>query len=648
MGPKRESLPLDSGDVDTHFAYPEALIGTVHDGTWTSPTKSVKKYHQPLKRRPKRRLDANQSRVGEQAAGSKHGLSSIPEGGDSWDQGDPEPSPADTTDVIDGESQQVAAYAEAVETGAAGFCRIGKDLFVCQGWDTHRIQPTNSWHHLQYLVIGEKIGIACTCSRGTQNLSCIHQHFFHSYQIENLLLLKPSDLPLDPNAAIFFCQQVPNSPEFCTIFSVKGTSASELRGRAVVTHTGTLPSTGLWKCSKDAGSCMHIKAAYEALAKILGDDISYEPQKIKLNRLSGRSLVSESQSGSVSHLAILPPAFITLNTDPLIYPRPPPFRDAPSAVLGIGKHASCPCPGGRTYFDPLVPTTIHPCRIYTLCTIYSAEIELQTCPTCPRIRRRFIGPDLREQGLFNYNNKILVSHDLLDEYTAAYVTSETPFVAWVTVVNHRYALSDSRFMDDGTFRSIWFAYAELLALNNDMTCARCGPYPETVIWDGVTLSFGKDHLTSDIRSPTEETPQSVVRSKVKNHPKQQLLTDAALRTALRQSLKVPDLRKAQADGNAMATKTVLEHLDRVSFVHKELEKQCEALATLFLGAYGAVAFSQNLPPPKGFETFFLQIAAEESILQMINAVALADLRDFLADPRPEHLTKILSIPVAGK
>ncbi|KAJ2924191.1 hypothetical protein H1R20_g12899, partial [Candolleomyces eurysporus] len=292
-----------------------------------------------------------------------------------------------------------------------------------------------------------------------------------------------------------------------------------------------LPSTGSWKCSKDSGTCVHIQAAYEILAKILGDAVTYDPQRIKQNRMSGTSIVSESQSGSVSHLPVLRPLFISLKTDPVLYARPKPFREPPSSVLGIGTQASCPCLGGHTFVNPQMPTVIHTCRIFTLYASHSAEIELQSCPKCPRARRRFIGPDLREQGLLNYNNKLLISHELLNEYTMAYVASETPFVAWVTVMQH-----------------------------------------------------------------------------------------------------------------SGSTKAVVEHLDCVAFIHKGIEKECEVLASLFLDAYGAVAFSQRLSPPKGYERFFLQIAAEESILQLINAVALAGLQNFIANPLPEYLTKILSIP----
>jgi hypothetical protein len=38
-------------------------------------------------------------------------------------------------------------------------------------------------------------------------------------------------------------------------------------------------------------------------------------------------------------------------------------------------------------------------------------------------------------GVFNFNNRILFTHDLLDEYTSAYTSSETPFVGWVATVS---------------------------------------------------------------------------------------------------------------------------------------------------------------------------------------------------------------------
>ncbi|RXW14644.1 hypothetical protein EST38_g11211 [Candolleomyces aberdarensis] len=263
-------------------------------------------------------------------------------------------------------------------------------------------------------------------------------------------------------------------------------------------------------------------------------------------------------------------------------------------------------------------------------------------------RRRFIGPDLREVGLFNFNNSFIVSHELLDEYTMSYVTSETPFVAWCSVVAHRYLLSGSQFMSDGYFLPIWFSYAALLALNDDMCCLRCGTYPETTIWDGITLAFGKKHLAATLRPPTKTSPSaSITRKNIKHRPRQQLIEDEGLRAQLRLAVQVPSIdgaSKPPSHPQHVTKREVLDHVERIQWVYQELDKVCKTLAALFQKAYGAVVYSERRRAPSNLDSFFKQIAAEESVLQMVNGAALVDLTDFLADPRPSRVTKVLSIP----
>ena len=246
-------------------------------------------------------------------------------------------------------------------------------------------------------------------------------------------------------------------------------------------------------------------------------------------------------------------------------------------------------------------------------------MEVQPCPTCPAARRRFIGPDLVEQGLFNFNNSIIVSHELLDEYTMAFVTSETPFNAFVATVAHRYTVSGTEFMGDDLFRSIWFAYATCLAMDNDMQCSRCGECPDTVIWDGITLAFGRKHLSATLSPPTQTSPLSLQRLNVRNQPKQQLLLDAALRKLIRQVVNPPKLEDSLPRGDDGPTsnaeqveltrqsRQVVEHLARIDAVYDGLRKECETLAVFFLDAYGAVAFSQKKMAPSATMRFFLQV-----------------------------------------
>ncbi|KAJ6525796.1 hypothetical protein DFH09DRAFT_1095509 [Mycena vulgaris] len=79
--------------------------------------------------------------------------------------------------------------------------------------------------------------------------------------------------------------------------------------------------------------------------------------------------------------------------------------------------------------SPTDPSTgVDRCVVYTLTKAVRAEIEVQMCHSCSSGQRRYIGRDLE---LFDYNNRTLFTHSLFDEYTSAFTSSETPFVAWV-------------------------------------------------------------------------------------------------------------------------------------------------------------------------------------------------------------------------
>lgn len=100
-------------------------------------------------------------------------------------------------------------------------------------------------------------------------------------------------------------------------------------------------------------------------------------------------------------------------------------------------------------------------------------------------------------GLFNWNNRLLFTHQLLDEYTIAFTSSETPFVAWVSVISQWYQScnpTSTIFISKKIFHTAWFSYSSLLQLEGDMICPDCGPSPEAVIFDGVSLSFNRKHM----------------------------------------------------------------------------------------------------------------------------------------------------------
>lgn len=319
-----------------------------------------------------------------------------------------------------------------------------------------------------------------------------------------------------------------------------------------------------------------------------------------------------------------------LKSDPVLYKRPPPPRHTPPPLLELDANSSCPCSAHRDFYDPAAPTVTRAGRLYTITHLLAVDVQVQRCPSARSSRRRFIGPDLREAGIFNYNNSTLVSHELLDEYTMAYTTSETPFNSFVALVSLRYAMSGCVFMGEDLFRSVWFAYVDLQAYENDMTCNKCGVHPETTIWDGVTVAFGQKHVTGNLVPPTTKVPGAVTRSKTRNQPKQKLIQDIVLRRQLRQALERPDVPSvlgttrngleametgSDREGDSDADETQAEEqaarlkeyfclLDKVSV---GLAKECPALAGLFGDICGASAMIRSKRISSSYTSFFKQV-----------------------------------------
>ena len=326
---------------------------------------------------------------------------------------------------------------------------------------------------------------------------------------------------------------------------------------------------------------------------------------------------------AISYLPIRVPHWAELPTDPRPYKRSAPILEQPEKPFALTLESRCSC-GGDCSFDPNLPTVFRECKVYTLRTSFSAFIELQSCPTSVPTKRRFIGPDLREFGLFNYNNMAIFSHDILDDYTSTFCTSETPFVAWVTVVSRRYAALNNTFIGEDLFRSIWFAYVKLQQFPGDMVCSLCGPYPDTIIWDGVTLAFGRKKLLGSLQPPTISGPGAQVRPLVKYQPRQQLIRDPGLRKRIRQMLKGPiasNHMEDSSDGNSdedapvsarkrdtSKTAATIGHIELVGSVQADLTKICTALSNLVLYWFGPIAFQERRVVPPEYRNFLRQVS----------------------------------------
>ncbi|KAF6742531.1 hypothetical protein DFP72DRAFT_1105781, partial [Ephemerocybe angulata] len=658
-------------DSDLDSSYPQSLVDSAKKAAWDSPSKSSRVYTQPLKRRAKN--GPTKARIPPQSPnhsgfGPSPDLISI----DTTSPGRP-----GFTDA------QILQYTDAFESYTAGFIFIGNAIFVCEGWDVQRGQCTASWYHLQYLWgIDNSLRTVCTCPQGIEDNHCIHQVFFKTFEAEKVLHssgTENTDINVggDSTATIFLRQRTTNGAKFTTKFSVTSLSMSHLKGRAIVTHIGNGVDSGKWKCSKDSNTssmCLHVSASQKVLRGRLGpegnaaieeDDIGSDG--VSAEPLGGSSLVKR---GPISYRPVLPPLAASLKRDPHLYPRPTPFRNGPASapLLKLDQYSSCPCTPGRTYYDRDLEVIEKDCKIYTLLQVVHARIQVQKCPSSPASRRRSIGPDLREMGIFNYNNSILVSHELLDEYTMTYAASETPFTAYVTVVSQRYVNSGSVFMGEDLFRSVWFAYATIQAFDNDFSCIRCGEYPDTTIWDGITLAFGKKHITGTLRPPTVTSDRSVTRMKIKNKPKQQLIADATLRKKMRHVATQPSLATlinqldteiddddGEEDDDSTNTnpsqskqerqaKLLKERFELIDSISSQLTLACPPLAPLFGEAYGAASMKKGKAHIRIQKSFFIQAAAEESVLQLVRGSAMDDLRFFLSDPHSSRLSQIVSIP----
>jgi len=140
--------------------------------------------------------------------------------------------------------------------------------------------------------------------------------------------------------------------------------------------------------------------------------------------------------------------------------------------------------------------------IFTSFTAIQVIVETSYCPLCRNTKGR-VGPDLREHGVFNWNNRIGFSHELFNSYTSQFTTSETPIYAFYQTIINTYLAERSPVPICGmrTFVMVYFAFIRLQQIGSRMECIQCGPNPEIVIADGISVSFPR-HRVDSLRPPT--------------------------------------------------------------------------------------------------------------------------------------------------
>lgn len=207
----------------------------------------------------------------------------------------------------------------------------------------------------------------------------------------------------------------------------------------------------------------------------------------------------------------------------------------------------------------------------------------------------------------------MFTHDLLDEYTIAYSTSETPFAAWESVIKGRYETYHSRcpFVSVGLFRSAWFSFVQLQDFKNDMACAICGPNPEAIIWDGVTVAFSRQKVLPSLQPPTTTSANSPVRGNIRYYPNQQIIPDRETRRLVLKALVTRDQARLKQDVSIeqdtnedehIAIARESDHVGAVKVAEERLKGIDEGLGTVFAQRLGSMAGSTS-PAPAYFELF---------------------------------------------
>ncbi|KAJ7212387.1 hypothetical protein B0H12DRAFT_1033226, partial [Mycena haematopus] len=517
------------------------------------------------------------------------------------------------------------------------------------------------WYHVQRSMIGSELVLVCTCPASNPDVPCVHEYLLREHGLD-LFPLDCSLPDLDENVILFSRQLEMNEVDYLNHFSCLSPNKRGLSGRVIVTYVGIDDGTGHWNCVKDSGPCSHVGMCRQ---KFLNMSMNVKVKQITYT-VTVPKVRKAKIAASVSYKQRAPPPWAVLPGDPT-FEQVLPFTQAPQ-LLSLDLDSCCPCSEvNRQRFRPRDLGTIksNVCTIYGLSQAFTSTIELQTCVR----KRRFIGPDCISFGIFNYNNKALFTHEILDEYTAAFTTSETPFSAWVLVVSRRYSVRNELFCSAETFRAAWFSYVQLQYFGGDMTCPKCGPSAENTIWDGVTLAFNRKHLLPSLEPPTISQPSSIIRDSTRYLADQQILTDATLRRLIRKVVDGPPLLMGEGlDTEGLDTASsgedegdeqedievskpskrnqeLLERLDSIPRAVDRLAGTNKPLSVLFNRHFGTMTVVQRITPPGAYKRFFIQISADESVLQMANATTLKALDHFLNAPTQLNASALIDIPV---
>lgn len=321
--------------------------------------------------------------------------------------------------------------------------------------------------------------------------------------------------------------------------------------------------------------------------------------------------------GCVSHLPVAPPRWCSFTSE-ASFNRPRPSLS--KHHFGLDDAARCCCGTPVATVASLLqevdrsvplpsPPTIRHAILFDLTNKFDVTIELIPCLIC-RHNRRFVGPDLGAEGIFNWNNTMLFTHELLNGFTNMYTASETPFSAFCLTISRTYMNHgpEVKFCSDDTFVRVWFAFIRLQELDSGMKCPTCGPSPEIIIADGISLGIHTAKVTRSTHPPTLTSAGSPQIESISSYKARSL-----------PAIIQPDIRA-----------TVLKLLE-VSTSHVPCEMpDTQKLQTLYPALFSFIAlyFSVGIASPhhNPYRSLIQQISAPDIVLQLIPQRAIETLR----------------------
>ncbi|KAE8224370.1 hypothetical protein CF319_g2728 [Tilletia indica] len=422
-------------------------------------------------------------------------------------------------DNNDSSTDALRTYAEMIfESRSIYFARVDERCWVMEGVSKDLPQLGQFYHVTLYegaTSTGVEKMASCDCSQGKDGHNCLHKQVLlqHSDRFKEEIILSKDINPV----AIEIAVHLHGRRAWFSVLSTQSSiqSHSQDGKRCIVSLLGSRR----WTCSaphcssklQPASTCVHRQRAEDFWINTIGldaqgdggeeDNEVDDADDLETITYDAVSVQAHVQLKPCSHRPVPPPPFCRLPSEPISAPVV--AAAALPAVLPIGMHARCDC-GQFSNLDE--PRKRRSCTIYYSTGPVMRQIETQECKCRKGSEKRSIGPDLSEYGLFNWNNSVVVTHELFNSYSSQLSASSTPLTAFYTTTQHAYEqhCPDGRpkFLARSSFIKLYFAYVGLQQLDVSFSCSRCGPTPAIVIADGVVLAYSASLKHGNLSPPT--------------------------------------------------------------------------------------------------------------------------------------------------